>query len=91
LTAYSKVFGHHAHASQQLWQFMRPFTEHIKEGLLGSISQAFDGNRPHHTFGCPAYALSVAELSRALVEEIGTIKDDNPKTIDDIIAQENTR
>lgn len=71
VTAYCRVFGHNVQSRSQAWQFLFPFAEHLSESLVGSISEMFDGNRPHYPRGCPSYALGVAELLRVLVEEIG--------------------
>jgi predicted glycogen debranching enzyme len=38
--------------------------------LLGQVSQLSDGDPPHRPRGCPAQATSVAELLRALVDDL---------------------
>ena len=41
---------------------------HLREAGLGSISEIFDGDPPHHPRGCISQAWSVAEVLRACVE-----------------------
>jgi predicted glycogen debranching enzyme len=41
---------------------------HLTEACVGSISEIFDGEPPHHPRGCFAQAWSVAEVLRAWVE-----------------------
>lgn len=46
---------------------LQPFFDHfMEEDCLGSISEMFDGNRPHLPRGCPVYSISVAEAMRWL-------------------------
>jgi predicted glycogen debranching enzyme len=39
-------------------------TKHLNEACIGSISEIFDGDAPHHPRGCVAQAWSVAEILR---------------------------
>lgn len=48
--------------------FLEPIAQHLSTAGLGSISEIFDGDPPHHPRGCPAQAWSVAEVLRAWVE-----------------------
>jgi len=43
---------------------LRPFEKHLRDGGLGTVSEIFDGDPPHHPRGCFAQAWSVAELLR---------------------------
>jgi predicted glycogen debranching enzyme len=46
--------------------YLRPLLEHLAEdACIGSISEVFDGDFPHHPSGCFAQAWSVAEVMRA--------------------------
>jgi predicted glycogen debranching enzyme len=40
------------------------FTYHLNEGCIGSVSEIFDGDAPHHPRGCVAQAWGVAEMLR---------------------------
>ncbi len=40
------------------------FSKHLEEGVIGSVSEIFEGNAPHAQRGCPAQAWSVAEILR---------------------------
>jgi len=42
------------------------FTYHQNEGCIGTISEIFDGDAPHHPRGCVAQAWGVAELFRVI-------------------------
>lgn len=44
----------------------RPLIHHLSEAGLGSISELFDGDHPHHPRGCISQAWSVAEVLRGL-------------------------
>jgi predicted glycogen debranching enzyme len=44
------------------------FTYHLNEAGIGSVSEIFDGNAPHHPRGCVAQAWGVAELLRVIKE-----------------------
>ncbi|MEO8035229.1 MAG: amylo-alpha-1,6-glucosidase [Acidobacteriota bacterium] len=39
---------------------------HLGEGCIGTISEVFDAEAPHHPRGCAAQAWSVAEVLRCL-------------------------
>jgi 4-alpha-glucanotransferase len=43
---------------------------HLSDAGLGQISEIFDGDPPHTPRGCPAQAWSVAEVFRALWEDV---------------------
>ncbi|MDE3253110.1 MAG: glycogen debranching enzyme family protein [Bacteroidota bacterium] len=42
------------------------FAAHLEEACLGSVSEIFDGDAPHHPRGCISQAWSVAELLRVI-------------------------
>ncbi len=64
--AYLKVNEFSAKSRKQAAEFIEPLLTHLTEsGCLGSISEIFDGDPPHHPKGCFAQAWSVAELIRA--------------------------
>ena len=44
------------------------FKFHLNEGCIGSVSEIFDADRPHHSRGCIAQAWGVAELLRVIKE-----------------------
>ena len=46
------------------------FESHLMQAGLGSISEIFDGDRPHYPRGCIAQAWSVGELLRAYCEDV---------------------
>jgi predicted glycogen debranching enzyme len=43
---------------------LKPFEKHLRNAGLGTVSEIFDGDPPHHPRGCIAQAWSVAELLR---------------------------
>jgi len=64
--AYLKVNEFSAKSRKQAAEFIKPLLAHLTEsGCLGSISEIFDGDPPHHPKGCFAQAWSVAEVIRA--------------------------
>ena len=42
------------------------FSYHLNEGCIGSVSEIFDADSPHHPRGCVAQAWGVAELLRVI-------------------------
>jgi glycogen debranching enzyme len=49
---------------------LRGVDEHLREAGLGQVSEIFDGDAPHSPRGCFAQAWSVAEILRALCEDV---------------------
>jgi predicted glycogen debranching enzyme len=50
---------------KSLRELLQTFLEkHLSEAGIGSVSEVFDGDYPHHPGGCIAQAVSVAELIR---------------------------
>ena len=69
ISAYFKTFGREAGRKfAALW--LENFQQHLREACLGQVSEIFDGDAPHTPRGCVAQAWSVAELLRAIVEDI---------------------
>lgn len=69
IKAFVRVNGNTQKARENAREFILPFSDHIKDCGLGSISEIFDGNSPHYPRGCFAQAWSVAEILRAAVED----------------------
>jgi predicted glycogen debranching enzyme len=46
-------------------RLLEPFTDHLHDAGMGTVSEIFDGDPPHTPRGCPAQAWSVAEVLRA--------------------------
>jgi glycogen debranching enzyme len=42
------------------------FCFHLNEGCIGTVSEIFDGDAPHHPRGCVAQAWGVAEILRVI-------------------------
>jgi predicted glycogen debranching enzyme len=69
ITAYTRTFGKQAgHKFTSAW--FDNFQEHLHEACLGQVSEIFDGDAPHTPRGCVAQAWSVAELLRAMTEDV---------------------
>lgn len=71
VSAYVRAHGRTAQAKAAARDMLNGFEEHLTEAGLGLVSEIFDGDEPHLPRGCIAQAWSVAELLRALVEDIG--------------------
>jgi glycogen debranching enzyme len=52
----------------QALQWLEAIGDHLTAAGLGSVSEIFDGDLPHHPRGCIAQAWSVAEVLRAWTE-----------------------
>lgn len=55
-------------ASEQAKKVITAFTYHLNEGCIGSVSEIFDADAPHHPRGCIAQAWGVAEVLRVIKE-----------------------
>ena len=69
ITAYTRTFGKQA-GTKFTTVWLDNFREHLHEACLGQLSEIFDGDAPHTPRGCVAQAWSVAELLRAIVEDV---------------------
>ncbi len=70
VTAYVKVNGGTDVARRQASEWLASLKDHLADGGLGHISEIFDGDAPQRPCGCIAQAWSVAEILRALVEDV---------------------
>jgi glycogen debranching enzyme len=70
VTAYVKVNGGTDEVRQRALAFLKPLREHLSEAGLGQISEIFDADPPFTPRGCFAQAWSVAEILRALCEDV---------------------
>jgi predicted glycogen debranching enzyme len=70
ITAYLRTHGREAKTISYCFKLLEPFLGHLKEAGLGTVSEIFDGDPPHRPGGCIAQAWSVAELLRALSEDL---------------------
>ncbi len=77
VTAYMKVNGYSETARCQATEWLASLKDHLADAGLGHISEIFDGDPPQQPRGCVAQAWSVAEILRALVEDIHGLR---PKT-----------
>lgn len=70
-TAYLKVNGHSPESIRHALDLLAPIRHHLMQtGCIGSISEIFDGDAPHHPRGCYAQAWSVGEVLRCYCEDI---------------------
>ena len=69
ITASVKALGRKAGRKPAV-TWLENFQQHLHEACLGQVSEIFDGDAPHTPRGCVAQAWSVAELLRAIVEDI---------------------
>jgi predicted glycogen debranching enzyme len=74
ITAYVKVNGGGDVARQQAGNWLAPLKDHLADGGLGHISEIFDGDAPQRPCGCAAQAWSVAEILRAYVEDVKSVR-----------------
>ena len=54
----------HPHERATAHTFLDGFNAHLTEACVGTISEVFDAEAPHHPRGCAAQAWSVAEVLR---------------------------
>jgi len=64
--SYLKINGFSHKSRKKAAEFIQPLLKHLTDDCcLGSVSEIFDGDKPHKPKGCFAQAWSVAELIRA--------------------------
>ena len=73
ITAYVKTFGEQI-GRKVVEDWLDNFSKHLDEACLGQVSEIFDADAPHMPRGCVAQAWSVAEILRAVVEDVYRIK-----------------
>jgi glycogen debranching enzyme len=62
----------------QAEKWLSPLKNHLCDAGMGHISEIFDGDAPHRPVGCIAQAWSVAEVLRAVVEDVCGIRPERP-------------
>ena len=70
VTAYLRVNQHTVEARNRATEWVANLEKHLNDAGVGQLSEIFDGDSPHEPRGCIAQAWSVAELLRAVVEDI---------------------
>ncbi|MGI6492348.1 MAG: amylo-alpha-1,6-glucosidase [Pelotomaculum sp.] len=74
ITAYRRVNGYSPASRAQARRFIQPFRSQLREHGVGYISEIFDADEPVYPRGCYAQAWGVAEVLRALVEDVLEIR-----------------
>lgn len=69
-SAYVRVHDGTVAAREYAYGILRGLEVQLTETCLGQIGEIFDADAPHHPRGCFAQAWSVAEILRALCEDI---------------------
>ncbi|HET9284676.1 MAG TPA: amylo-alpha-1,6-glucosidase [Candidatus Angelobacter sp.] len=80
ISAYVRVKGRTAQSQIQARDLLRGIEQHLTKAGVGQISEIFDADPPHHPRGCFAQAWSVAEILRALCEDIHQTRTPAPET-----------
>jgi predicted glycogen debranching enzyme len=70
VSAYVRVNDGTAQSRARAHDLLRGIEQHLTEAGLGQISEIFDADPPHHPRGCFAQAWSMAEILRALCEDV---------------------
>ncbi|HEY2170127.1 MAG TPA: amylo-alpha-1,6-glucosidase [Candidatus Angelobacter sp.] len=81
ISAYVKVNGGSAQSRSRAHDLLRGVEKHLTEAGVGQISEIFDGDAPHQPRGCFAQAWSVAEVLRALCEDVYQLHSGDPATL----------
>jgi predicted glycogen debranching enzyme len=74
ITAYVRVNDGTTAAREYAHGLLHGLEEHLSQAGLGQISEIFDGDAPHRPRGCFAQAWSVAEILRALCEDVYQVR-----------------
>lgn len=80
VTAWVKTYGASSSVRCEARTFLDGLLDHLDEACVGQVSEIFDGQKPYQARGCCAQAWSVAEPLRALIEDIGIIREGLPVT-----------
>jgi predicted glycogen debranching enzyme len=64
--AIMKVYG--AEGKEEAREVINKFAYHLNEGCIGSVSEIFDAEPPHHPRGCIAQAWGVGEFLRVIAD-----------------------
>ena len=75
VTAWVKTYGDNEVVRREARLFLDGLSAHIEDGCVGQVSEIFDGQFPHRSRGCFAEAWSVAEPLRALIEDVGVLRE----------------
>src|ERR1051326_2393862 len=78
VSAYVKVNGGSEQARSRANELLHGIESHLTEAGLGQISEVFDGDAPRRPGGCFAQAWSVAEILRALWEDVYELTPGDP-------------
>jgi glycogen debranching enzyme len=71
VTAFTKTGNFDARRRRAAFEgFLHPLVGELSGGGLGTLSEVYDGDPPHHSGGCISQAWSIAETLRAYVEDI---------------------
>src|SRR5216684_2008576 len=70
VSAYVKINGGTKEARERGGEILRGLEPHLSEAGLGQVSEIFEGDAPHRPCGCFAQAWSVAEVLRALCQDV---------------------
>jgi glycogen debranching enzyme len=74
ITAYRRVNNYSAASRSQAQYFILPFRAQLRDHGVGYISEIFDADEPVIPRGCIAQAWGVAEVLRALIEDVLEIR-----------------
>jgi glycogen debranching enzyme len=88
VAAYIKVNNESNAARRQADEWLAPLKDHLSDAGLGHISEIFEGDAPHRPVGCIAQAWSVAEILRAVVENIYGIQPGKAAPASIVVATE---
>jgi predicted glycogen debranching enzyme len=70
VTALVKVNGGTKHIRHRAAELLQPLAAYMSDAGVGQIPEVFDGDMPQNAGGCFAQAWSVAEVLRALCEDV---------------------
>ena len=70
ISAYIRYHRGEPDLREKVLGFLKGFQNHIREAGVGTISEIFDGDPPHHPRGCISQAWSVSEILRVLIWDL---------------------
>jgi glycogen debranching enzyme len=87
ISSYVKVNGRSREAREQAGKLLVPLTSYLNDAGVGQIPEVFDGDPPYRPGGCIAQAWSVAEILRAISDDVLQLKKtSHPVTKMDVVV-----
>jgi predicted glycogen debranching enzyme len=90
IRAYVRTYGLSEETTAYCRELFKGFLDHMKVNGLGTIAEVYDGDPPHRPRGCFSQAWSVAEVLRALAEDLHAAPRPSAPAMSGVLSRRNT-